>query len=67
MVIEDSFQGISSAHQAGMKCVAVATSYAPFELKEADLVVPSIAALRVSQIEDLFQQKKPLPMLNQSN
>jgi len=67
LVIEDSFQGISSAHQAGMKCVAVATSYAPFELKEADLIVPSISSLRVSQIEDLFQRQKPLPMLHQTN
>jgi HAD superfamily hydrolase (TIGR01509 family) len=54
-VIEDSREGIASAHSARMKCIAVATSYPIFELSHADLVVPALAALRISQIEDLFQ------------
>jgi beta-phosphoglucomutase len=62
VVIEDSKQGIASAHGAGMKCVAVATSYPSFELSAADLVVPSISALRISQIEDLFHHPMPLPL-----
>lgn len=67
LVIEDSKHGILAAHSAGMKCVAVATSYPAFELKNADLVVPSISALRVSQLEDLFQTPKPLPVAAPQN
>ncbi len=67
LVIEDSKQGIASAHLAGMKCIAVATSYPTFELKVADLVVPSIAALRISQLEDLFNTPKPLPLASPQN
>src|SRR5262249_1267271 len=62
VVIEDSREGIASAHSAGMKCVAVATSFPAFELSIADLVVPSIAALKMSQIEDLFYSPTPLPI-----
>lgn len=63
LVIEDSKHGIAAAHAAGMKCIAVATSYPAFELKIADLVVPSISALRMSQLEDLFHNTpKPLPV-----
>jgi HAD superfamily hydrolase (TIGR01509 family) len=61
VVIEDSKDGIASAHAAGMKCVAVATSFPVFELAHADLVVPALASLRVSQIEDLFHAQ-PVPM-----
>lgn len=67
LVIEDSRDGVRSAHTARMKCIAVATSYPAFELSIADLVVPSLAALRVSQIEDLFQptpQPAPSPQTN---
>jgi len=61
VVIEDSKEGIASAHSAGMKCVAVATSFPTFELRVADLVVPAIAALKISQLEDLFYAPTPLP------
>ena len=66
VVIEDSKEGVTSAHGAGMKCVAVATSYPAFELSRADLVVPTVAALRISQIEDLFHPPTPLPVAPQS-
>ena len=62
VVIEDSKQGILSAHTAGMKCIAVATSYPIFELSHADLVVPSLAALKMSQVEDLFLPPTPLAL-----
>ncbi|OVE76470.1 hypothetical protein BVX98_06035 [bacterium F11] len=67
LVIEDSREGIRSAHAAGMKCIAVASSYPNFELSHADLVVPSIAALRVSQVEDLFHPPAPKPMPSTQN
>jgi beta-phosphoglucomutase len=61
VVIEDSIQCITAAHAIGMKCIAVATTHMTFELKGADLVVPSLSALRASQLEDLFQTRTPLP------
>lgn len=68
VVIEDSKHGIVSAHSAGMKVIAVATSYPSFELSGADLVISSLASLKVSQIEDLFHppqlQMAPSPQPN---
>jgi beta-phosphoglucomutase len=54
LVVEDSKHGLQSARAAGMKSVAVCTSYPPEELQEADLVVPVLTAVRVSVIESLF-------------
>ena len=54
LVVEDSKHGITSAHTAGMKCVAVCTSYAEHELKAADRVVPVLTAVRVSDLAALF-------------
>jgi HAD superfamily hydrolase (TIGR01509 family) len=61
-VIEDSKHGIVSAHAAGMKCVAVSTSHPAFELSGADLVVSSLASLKITQIEDLFATPLPQPV-----
>ncbi len=61
-VIEDSKHGVASALGAGMKCVAVATSHPTFELSGANLVVPSLAALKMSQVEDLFVTPLPQPV-----
>jgi len=67
LVIEDSREGIRSAHAAGMKCIAVANSYPSFELSGADLVVPSLSALKVSQVEDLFHGPTPKPITSPQN
>jgi len=70
VVIEDSKDGIRSAHTAKMKVIAVATSYPTFELSKADLVIPNLAALKVSQLEDLFTAPpapKPVPSPTQTN
>ncbi|PYS55991.1 MAG: hypothetical protein DMG13_02010 [Acidobacteria bacterium] len=47
VAIEDSIGGIQSAHEAGMRCLAIAHSYAPDRLKSAnpDWVIDSIADL----------------------
>ncbi|MDO8461439.1 MAG: HAD family phosphatase [Deltaproteobacteria bacterium] len=39
LVIEDSIWGIEAAHRAGMKCLAVTSSYPAKKLKKADRVV----------------------------
>jgi HAD superfamily hydrolase (TIGR01509 family) len=50
IVIEDSYQGIDSAHQAGMKCVALATTYPPEKLSEADLVLETLEGWSLKQL-----------------
>jgi beta-phosphoglucomutase len=55
LVVEDSKHGVVSAHAAGMKCVAVCSSYGPDELSAADKVVPVLTAVRVSDLEALFK------------
>ena len=42
IVIEDSYRGVDSAHQAGMKCVALSTTYPSSRLSEADLVLETL-------------------------
>jgi HAD superfamily hydrolase (TIGR01509 family) len=54
LVVEDSKHGILSAHAAGMKCVAVCTSYAAEELSAADRVVPVLTAIGISDLKNLF-------------
>lgn len=39
LVIEDSLAGVEAARNAGMHCIAVATSLPPSELTNADLIV----------------------------
>jgi len=54
LVVEDSKEGLLSAHAAGMKCVAVTTTYPAEELSTADRVVPVLTAVRVKDLEALF-------------
>ena len=54
VVIEDTMAGIASALAAGMKVVAVAQTYPAGELRAANLVVDSLAALDASGLRQLF-------------
>ena len=45
LVIEDSRAGIKAAHRAGMRCLAVATSFPAAALTEADWVFENIARI----------------------
>ncbi len=56
LVIEDSLAGIQSAKAAGMTVVGVATTYPAAALKEADAVYPSLGAVSLAQIEQLFRE-----------
>lgn len=49
VVIEDAPAGIAAARAAGMACVALTTTHAAAEVAEAELVVPSLAALDVAR------------------
>lgn len=57
LVIEDSVHGIEGAHRAGMKCLAVATSYPLAALKQADLVVKNLAEVDLDRLPALFQRE----------
>jgi len=57
VVIEDSFVGIEAAKRAGMKCVAVASTFPELELRaraQADLVVQTLEELNLQKLRQLF-------------
>jgi beta-phosphoglucomutase len=54
LVIEDSIHGIHAARLAGMKCLALATSYPKDELSEADCVEVGPAGLSLDRARALF-------------
>ena len=53
LAIEDSRWGIASAKAAGLKCVGVATTYPPAELRAADRVIRSLSAFGPDLIRGL--------------
>jgi HAD superfamily hydrolase (TIGR01509 family) len=50
VVVEDAINGVQAARAAGMRCVAVATSFPPDRLHEADVVRDSIAEVSLSDL-----------------
>lgn len=55
LVIEDSIWGIEAAHEAGMKCLALATSYKIHELQTADWVTENFSGINLSSILSSFE------------
>lgn len=55
VAIEDSQWGLQSAKGAGLRCVAVTTSYPATELGEADLVVDTLAELTPERLARLVE------------
>jgi sugar-phosphatase len=49
IVVEDAPPGIDAARAGGMRVVAIASTYPPEALIEADAVVPTLASLRVAR------------------
>jgi beta-phosphoglucomutase len=54
LVVEDSMPGIAAGRAAGMKVLAVASSYSPERLTAAHRVVPSLQGLRAADLRALF-------------
>jgi sugar-phosphatase len=52
IVIEDAPSGIEAAHRAGMKALAVLTTYPRAELRQADGLLESLAQLRAATIHN---------------
>ncbi len=51
VVIEDAVNGVQAAKAAGMRCVAVAQSFPPDRLREADLVRTSIRDVSLTDLK----------------
>lgn len=54
VVMEDAVSGVAAAKSAGMKCVAVTSSHPRSSLKEADLIVDTLATVGVGDLAGLF-------------
>jgi beta-phosphoglucomutase-like phosphatase (HAD superfamily) len=57
VVFEDSYVGIEAAKRAGMKCVAIASTFSAEELRRethADLIVPSFETVTLQTVRNLF-------------
>jgi len=54
LVVEDSLAGIVSAKKAGAKIAAVATTHEKIFLQDADIIVDSLAELKIGDAEALF-------------
>jgi mannitol-1-/sugar-/sorbitol-6-phosphatase len=50
LVIEDAPAGICSAHDGGMKAIAVASTFPPAELSQADAVAGSLRQIHVAPV-----------------
>jgi len=50
VVVEDAVNGVQAAHAAGMRCVAVATTFPPDQLREADVVKVRISDVLISDL-----------------
>jgi beta-phosphoglucomutase-like phosphatase (HAD superfamily) len=46
-VIEDAPAGIEAAHNAGMRAIAIASTYPAHRLREADAIVEQLADLTI--------------------
>jgi beta-phosphoglucomutase len=58
IAFEDSFVGVEAAKRAGMKCVAIASTFPLEELRaqtQADLVVSGFEVVHLSTLQQLFQ------------
>jgi sugar-phosphatase len=54
VVFEDSMAGIAAARAAGMRVVAVTTSYPASRLTAAQQIVESLAEVRIPDLRALF-------------
>ena len=58
IVLEDAITGVAGAKLAGMLCIAVTTTNPRERLREADLVVDSLAELTINSLENLVTRAR---------
>ena len=56
VAVEDTIQGLASARDAGLRTVAVTTTYPPETLAEADAVVSSLREVSMELLERVVRQ-----------
>jgi beta-phosphoglucomutase family hydrolase len=54
IVIEDAVAGVTAAKRAGMRCLAITSTHPRPSLAEADLIVDSLEAVSVNDLEELL-------------
>ncbi|MFC1939158.1 HAD family hydrolase [Chloroflexota bacterium] len=54
VVIEDAVAGVAAARRAGMRCVAVTNTHPGTSLSEADLVIDSLEAITISDLDRIL-------------
>ena len=54
IVVEDAVAGITAAKRAGMHCLAITNTHPRMSLMEADLVVDTLEAVSVNDLEQLL-------------
>lgn len=50
VVVEDAVNGVQAAHTAGMRCVALATTFPPAQLQDAEVIRNQIADVLLSDL-----------------
>jgi beta-phosphoglucomutase-like phosphatase (HAD superfamily) len=64
VAFEDSFVGVEAAKRAGMRCVAIASTFPAAELQQqtqADLIVPGFEGLTLGALRGLFGGNREAP------
>lgn len=57
IVVEDAVAGVAAAKKAGMKCLAVTNTNPRASLSEADLIVDTLEAVTIKDLEKLLNTK----------
>ncbi len=58
IVIEDAVAGVTAAKRAGMRCLAVTNTHPRMSLMEADLVVDTLEAVTVDDLEQTLEPSR---------
>ncbi len=58
IVIEDAIAGVTAAKRAGMHCLAVTNTHPRAKLIEADLVVDTLEAVTVDDLEQTLESSR---------
>lgn len=58
VVIEDSIAGVTAGKRAGMYCLAVTNTHSRESLREADLIVDTLAEVTLPDLEDLLNTNR---------
>ena len=58
VVIEDAVAGVAAAKTAGMRCLAITSNHPRQSLKQADLIVDTLEAVTVNDLEGLLNPRR---------